>query len=120
MKTKEINNTQITIYWWNHGRKTLDFKGTYKEWMVKNSIVIKPIRTDKFVNGLETKFNYGSMTMKLKYVSGYMDGLNYVIKVCLTFLGDKALFIDGYKREYKINWRRVIVLNLSMPYNPLF
>jgi hypothetical protein len=105
MTKKEIDNQQISIYWWNHGRKTLDFKGTYKEWMEKNGIKINPIRTDKFLSGLETKFSFGSMTMKLKYVSGYMEGLNYIIKACHVFLGDKATFTDGYSRQYKINWR---------------
>ena len=36
---KEVNESNLIIYWWNFGKKTLSFSGTAKEWLNKNKII---------------------------------------------------------------------------------
>ncbi|MCX6165163.1 MAG: hypothetical protein NTU73_09965 [Ignavibacteriae bacterium] len=96
--TKSLNR-RITTYWWNFGSKKKDFEGTYKEWFKKHKISIR--ETEKTINFTGS---YGSMQFKVKMTKDYEYSFNQIIKMCLTFLGDKALLRDGFNREYKINW----------------
>ena len=35
---EKILKEKIIIHWWNFGKKTLDFKGTVKEYLNKNKL----------------------------------------------------------------------------------
>jgi hypothetical protein len=100
MKLSESLNRKITTYWWNHGSKKKDFEGTYKEWFKKHKISIR--ETEKTINFTGS---YGSMQFKIKMSKNYEHSMNLIIKLCKTYLGDKARLIDGFNREYNINWR---------------
>lgn len=100
MTKQNALNLRITIYWWNHGQKKKDFTGTYKEWFKNNKISIRDGQL------LTIKGSYGSIhEFKLKLTKDYVYAFNLVIKLCLTYMGDQAMLIDGFNREYKINWR---------------
>ncbi|MEK6880954.1 MAG: hypothetical protein AABY22_15145 [Nanoarchaeota archaeon] len=108
MNQKDTEERQITIHWWNMGSKTLDFKGSYKDYFLKKNIKVKEINhpSNKEVKGLRFTFGLSSNLIRLDtWVSDYLPEYNKAIIVFLTLLGDKTIFHDGYGREYKINWR---------------
>ena len=86
MTKKETLAKTITIWWWNMGHKQKDFEGTYGEWFKKNKISIKESKKNCTFNG-----SFGSMTFSIKLSKDYMHNFNLIIKLCLTFLGDKAM-----------------------------
>lgn len=93
-------NRYILIYWWNGGKKIKDFDGTYKEWFDKQKIKITELD-----NRLHFRGEFGSMSFSIYLSKDYEHSFNQIIKICLMYLGDKALLIDGFNRQYKINWR---------------
>jgi len=100
MKKEDYFKKEIYIYWWNMGTKILDFHGTYKEWFLKNKIKIYNYKGFVYFVG-----SFGSMTFKIKFQSNdYEHAFKHIIKLCLMYLGDKAMLIDWCNREYKINW----------------
>ena len=108
MNRKETEERQITIHWWNLGTKTLDFKGSYKDYFLEKGIKVKEIKhpSNKDVNGLRFTFGLSSSNVKLDtFGSNYIEEYNKAILIYPTLLGDKTIFRDGYGREYKINWR---------------
>lgn len=111
MELKEALKKPITIYWWNFGKKTLDFKGPYKDFFKDKDIKISKISKkagEKFlvdVKGLRFKIPVGGATIDLKILgsSWIINDLDSAIKLFLTYLGDKTRF-EGYNRIYKLNW----------------
>jgi hypothetical protein len=90
------------------GKKTLDFKGTYKDFLLNKNIKISNIvfPKDKKVKGLRFKYPLNTMTFTIdSYDYEVINGFDMAIKTFLTYLGDKTIFRNGYGREYKINWR---------------
>lgn len=111
-KLKEAEEKEITIYWWNFGKKTLDFKGTYKDYLKKLNIKITNITfpKDKTIKGLRFQFPLNTIVFRIDSynVATDWDCINtfdVVIKTYLSYLGDKTLFRNGYGRTYEINWR---------------
>ena len=90
----------ILIYWWNMGEKQKDFEGTYKEWFDKQKVII-----NELTNCLRFEVQFGSMSFIMYLNKDYEHSFNQIIKICLMYLGDKAMLIDGFNRQYKINWR---------------
>ena len=100
-KQEALDHTFVT-YWWNMGTKTKDFSGTYKQWFKDHKITI----TVKHEREVIFSGSYGSINFKINYQGiDYIHQFNLIIKLCLMYLGDKAMLIDGFNREYKINWR---------------
>lgn len=107
MEFKEALQKHISIYWWNFGTRTLDFKGTYEEFFKQKGIKISKIKKfngDK-INGLRFKVPVGScrITIDVLYSSWFIDNFDKVIQIFLSYLGDKAK-LNGFSREIKINW----------------
>lgn len=109
---KEALQKLITIYWWNMGKKTLDFSGSYKDYFKKRNITFKISEkkqgkdTFKYIN-----FNIpcGSNVIKLKsYWTGsewdFKENCDKAIFLFLTLLGDKTIFSSQMK-EVKVCWR---------------
>ena len=99
-------NSEIEIYWWNMGKKTLDFEGDYKDFFKKKNIQVRKLPKDKY--GLEKyrfKISWSSCNATFDICSHYKDCYIEAVKIFLTVLGDKALFIDHRNREHKLNWR---------------
>ena len=106
-KIKDFENSNLTIYWWNFGKKTLDFKGVVKDYLKRENIKYK-ILTKK-----DEHFNFEKLYFKVSLKVGSMNfsfngyDLEDLIRMCinirLTYLGDKSKFIlNG--RERTINF----------------
>ena len=102
----------ITIYWWNMGKKTLDFTGKYKDFFKKKDITFR-VSEKKQGKDIFKYLNFnipvGSNVIKLRsYWSGsdwdFKENCDKAIILFLTLLGDKTLF-NSQMREVKINWR---------------
>jgi len=107
MNKLEGEKKQITIHWWNFQTKTLDFKGTVKDYLLKRSITVRKIKhpRDKTVGGYRFKIPLSSSSTTLDiFDSDYISCINEVIKTFLSQLGDKTLYYSPYGRSYKINW----------------
>ena len=107
MDRKEAEQKQITLYWWNLGTKTLDFKGTYKEFLSQKGFKISNILfpKDKKIKGLRLKYPLNTITFTIdSYDSDVINAFDMAIKTYLTYLGDKATFKNCYGNKYKINW----------------
>ncbi len=108
MNKQEALQKNITIYWWNMGSKTLDFKGTYKDYLKKKDIKITKIKHpfSKDTTGLRFKIPLCSSIVRLDtFDSDIINSLDKAIMIISTLLGDKTKFNNGYGREYQINWR---------------
>ena len=104
---KEREDIPITIYWWNMGHKTLDYKGTIKGYLIKRRTSMHQI-SHPYSNTIKGyRFKIGTSS---SYV--IFDGFNRAyddlaidaIKIWLTLMGDKAT-IETENRNYNINWR---------------
>ena len=102
MDKKYWENKSITVYWWNYSKKTLDFQGTYKEFLKKKDI---KVRQNKGTNGYKFTFDIGSsrVVYDIYSVTDYFKVCDEVIKLFLTLIGDKSKLITE-RNEYKINW----------------
>jgi len=99
-----MNN--ISIYWWNLGTKTLDFKGDINEFVKQKNFKISKIKHKKFpeIKGYKIKFNMSSSNYTIETYNDLEDSLSIAIRSYLEHLGDKSIFRDTKGREYKINW----------------
>jgi len=103
MELKEALKKPIIIYWWNFGTKTLDFKGSYEDYLNKREIKIKEINL-KDKHYCNISFRCGSANFKIQiYGNDFISVLDEAIKSFLVYLGDKTLF-KSYRRQYKLNW----------------
>ena len=93
-------NSDLTIYWWNFGKKTLDFKGSVNEYLKREGIKYK---TNFYVNAeleldlykIKSKIVLGSMEFSIVSKDIY-DFVRMCINIRLTYLGDRACFLfDG-------------------------
>ena len=103
---KEKENTPITIYWWNLGHKTLDYKGTIKGYLIKRDIRVHPIKNpyDDTNKGYRFKIGTSSSYAILEGFNRSYDDLAIdAIKIWFMLMGDKAKIETG-NRSYNINW----------------
>ena len=107
---KDAQEKTITIYWWNMGKKTLDFKGTYKDYFKKLNVKVSSITfpRDKKIKGLRFKFPLNTITFRIdSYDVGntynILRSFDLAIKTYLAYLGDRTKFYNSYGREYDIN-----------------
>ena len=103
-ENEKILKENIIIHWWNFGKKTLDFKGTVKEYLNKNKVEIKikyyQDEEHNFErNIISAKFTCGQF-QEVKFVCHSLeDVVRMVINFNLAYMGDKAQFeFSGRKR----------------------
>ena len=103
-----MTEPRLTIHWWNMGHKTLDFQGSYKDFLKSKGITSRTIsnKYDKTIKGKRFKIPIGSIAVTLDTFDNYNETNNedIAIKVFLTVLGDKTLFKNNSGREFKLNW----------------
>ena len=104
VENENILKENIIIHWWNFGKKTLDFKGTVKEYLDKNKVklTVKYYQDEEhnFERCLITvKFSCGNLT-NIKFVCHNLeDAVRMIINFNLAYMGDKAQFeFSGRKR----------------------
>ena len=104
-KTLEEN---ITIHWWNFGKKTLGFNGTVQEYLEKNKVKIS-IRyyQDEEHNFerclIKVKFSCGQF-QEVKFVCHSLeDTIRMIINFNLSYMGDRAQF-EFLGRKRTINF----------------
>jgi hypothetical protein len=105
MDKEEIENRKIKTYWWNCGKKTKDFEGTYKEFLKLKEITIEEVihPTRKHEKGTRFKIPLYSTIVTIDFFGPDNEGIYInVIKTFLTLLGDKAKLITP-RGEYNIN-----------------
>jgi hypothetical protein len=101
---ENVLNQNIIVYWWNMGKKTLDFRGTYYGFIKDKDIKLKSIR-----NGLRliVRLSQRTFIIEAKNIRTVYDlrrALDDAIGIYLTNLGDKSLFIDGHGNQHTYNW----------------
>jgi hypothetical protein len=101
---KEIDKLPISIYWWNMGTKTLDFKGQLGDYLKKRNIVITPFVKNQ-QPGYKCKISTSSTSQTLVTYDDYLNAAKDAIRLFLTMMGDKAVFNAPIGRTYYINWR---------------
>ncbi len=104
MNKTDYEQQQISVYWWNGGTKTLDYKGTYKGFLEEKGITVKPVISNK-VKGwhFDIPLAFSKATLDT-FDTDYSQCCNDAIKIFLTLLGDKSKF-NTPRFEYFVNWR---------------
>jgi hypothetical protein len=100
-------NQGIRIYWWNFGKKTLDYEGTYKGFMDKKDIKVTDITIGKGKyksKGLHFEIPLSSCKATYETCDGDYRAYDDAIKIFLTLMGDKSKF-EASQRVYYINWK---------------
>jgi hypothetical protein len=102
MDKSDYENQNISIYWWNLGKRQLDFKGTYKECLEAKGIEVSSI-TNRGAKGYKFLIPLSSEMVTLEtYDTDYSRCCDNAIMIFLTLLGDKAK-LNTPRREYFIN-----------------
>ena len=107
-ENEKILKENITIHWWNFGKKTLDFKGTIKEYLNKNKVEIQikyyQDQEHNFErNIISAKFTCGQF-QEIKFVCHNLeDTVRMIINFNLSYMGDKAQF-EFLGRKRTINF----------------
>ena len=107
-ENEKILKENITIHWWNFGKKTLDFKGTVQEYLDKNKVKL----TIKYYQ--DEEHNFERCLIKVKFSCGNLTEINFVchnledavriiININLTYMGNKAKF-EFLGRKRTINF----------------
>ena len=96
-ENEKILKENIIIHWWNFGKKTLDFKGTVKEYLNKNKVKL----TVKYYQDEEHNFERCLISAKfkcgqfqeVKFVCHSLeDTIRMIINFNLSYMGDRAQF----------------------------
>ena len=96
-ENEKILKENITIHWWNFGKKTLNFNGTVQEYLDKNKVKITlKYYQDKEHNFerclIKVKFSCGNLT-EINFVCHNLeDAVRMIININLSYMGDKAKF----------------------------
>lgn len=88
----EILKTPITIYWWNMGDKTIDFKGSLGNCLVDKKISFTKVKHPelKHITGYRFKYKQGSSTMNYLSYDSFENSVILMISTQLIKLGDRA------------------------------
>ena len=93
---KDAMTHTVEVWWWNMGRKRLDFRGTYADYINKIGAKIR-----KTKDGYTCTVSTSSTTVTCKSADhDPLRALNDSIVLFLTIMGDRALFhgAHGYSR----------------------
>ena len=94
-ENEKILKENITIHWWNFGKKTLDFNGTVQEYLNKNKVKLNLKYYQDEEHDFErclikVKFSCGNLT-EINFVCHNLeDAVRMIININLSYMGDKA------------------------------
>jgi len=104
MTWKEALETPITIYWWNLGKKTLDFEGPAGEYLQQRGVTITLLRKRHGFTLRRLEFECGGHVTLDRYETWPIESVIAIIRLFLTQMGDRATF-SILSLKYKLNWR---------------
>lgn len=100
-------NTYLVIHWFNCGKKTLDFKGTAKEYLQREQIkyTVTPIlHKDLNIETLKIRCKFSCGSLNIDFTTNtFEDMVRMCINIRLSYMGDKATF-SFYGRTRTINY----------------
>lgn len=102
-----MTEPRLTVHWWNMGSKTLDFKGSYKDYLKSKDITSRVIShpITKTIKGKRFRIPVGSTHITMDtFNPNNRDNEELAIKIFNTALGDKTLFRNDMGQKFKINW----------------
>lgn len=104
----KIMNTTLKTWWWNMGKKTLDFQGTVKEYLDKESIFVQLTNETIYFTDYMVSMNVGGAVVTIEQKAHLSYVIVFAIKMFLTKLGDKALVkfennSEFYNNEFYVN-----------------
>lgn len=104
MRKKPISTTKIASYWWNFGKKTLDFNCTMPEALKHKAISYKAIRSKQYPDkkGFRFSFDVSNSSITMDLWTSFDAGAIEALRTLLLLLGDKSTLIV-YSRVYRIN-----------------
>lgn len=86
------------------GRKTTDFKGSYEEYFKEKGITVRKLPTKNNLEKYRFKIGWSSCNAVFDICGQLKEASKEAVKIFLTVLGDKTLFIDHYNRSHRLNW----------------
>ena len=94
----DFRRMPLIVYWWNLGKKTLDFEGTVEEYLnqykVKYSVKVVPTDSQTSLERIQfkAKMSVGSMNFSF---DGYNleDLIRMALNIRLSYLGDKSMYL---------------------------
>jgi len=98
-----VMNRVISIYWWNGGRKTLEFKGTYQDYFKRQGFKFT-LRRGIFTTETSTSSTRTLHTQRVCDTWSLCIAINEAILMFLAVMGDKAM-LEASGRTYRVNWR---------------
>ena len=107
-ENEKILKENITIHWWNFGKKSLDFNGTVREYFDKNKVKIsikyyQDEDHDFERSIISAKFKCGQF-QEVKFVCHSLeDTIRMIINFNLSYMGDRAQF-EFLGRKRTINF----------------
>ena len=107
-ENEKILKEDITIHWWNFGKKSLDFNGTVREYFDKNKVKIsikyyQDEDHDFERSIISAKFKCGQF-QEVKFVCHSLeDTIRMIINFNLSYMGDRAQF-EFLGRKRTINF----------------
>ena len=94
------------LYWWNFGKKTMDYKGSLKGLLKRQGIKFNKKKTE--IEGIYTfyfKNDYGVSFKVNATINGFRHHAKQFIQMDLVRMGDKAqLYVTG-------SWRPLVTVN---------
>lgn len=90
-----ILNSDLVIHWWNFTRKTIDFKGTVKDYLIKNNIkyTVKCTNDNGFeIVTFKVRFSVGSLNNICFVTRDFEDVIRMAINIKLSYIGDKSKY----------------------------
>ena len=99
MEREYWEQKEVSVYWWNGGTRTLDYKGDYKGFLEKKNITVQEVESHKWHFVIPLAFTRATLDTH----GEYHRCADEAIQIFLTLLGDKAVF-NGCDRTYHIHW----------------
>lgn len=94
----------VTIHWWNHGTKKLDFKGEIKDCLKDRKITFRRLKRKDYPVLERWKFKTCHNVTLIKDGT-FDDGAFEILKLYLATMGDKAR-LDFNGRMFTNNFHR--------------
>jgi hypothetical protein len=96
-ENQSILNSEISIFWWNFGKKTLSFKGTVNDFLKKEKVnlTIKYFKDEIFhfeKCSIDVEFSCGGLQNITYKCTCMEDAVRMVLNIKLSYLGDKSQF----------------------------